>query len=515
GSITRVPQDPRTQQNIQKGVTKFFADEKVRKVLGVTGKLETTFPVNRCEYYGNNPGFGQSVYKGKMVQVSFGGLEICGGTCIAKVVIGVGSGGALKVQGRIYNSATKLIFPVIPENKASERFYSQFFQDSHNLKLEMRMLNRPKLRFARREVEPQSHWWLHIGDNPSGPRQNLSTQFLKWTASKYVVVEEICTDTIDKQLPRKRSKVWMLESFCGYYLLLLATVNAREIPKDVPYKRDQAHPWILSLTGSDPPRSNLCWPKIKPLLFDLLTPTIAPTTILIIMHLSTISLLFLGLSSIAFAAPRPMESNLEGAIPGSSSQDAKALPVHVALAWDRPAGKKFPVPQDSRTQQNIQNGVRKFFGDKKVGKALGVTGKLEATLPVGECEYYAPKANSGQMALNSNMVQVSFGGLEICGGTCTATVVIGVRPGGDSRWRAIGNIGESIVEFQAQGSKPVGWINVDRATHMNSIGTTRVAPSVPAFEELRKPSQRSKLFCPDKHLFDPVWINLLFLKRWG
>ncbi|KAF8827301.1 hypothetical protein HHX47_DHR5000930 [Lentinula edodes] len=121
GSITRVPQDPRTQQNIQKGVTKFFADEKVRKVLGVTGKLETTFPVNRCEYYGNNPGFGQSVYKGKMVRVSFGGLEICGGTCTAKVVIGVGSGGALKVQGRIYNSATKLIFPVIPENKASER----------------------------------------------------------------------------------------------------------------------------------------------------------------------------------------------------------------------------------------------------------------------------------------------------------------------------------------------------------------------------------------------------------
>ncbi|KAJ3901457.1 hypothetical protein F5879DRAFT_322900 [Lentinula edodes] len=120
GSITRVPQDPRTQQNIQKGVTKFFADEKVRKVLGVTGKLETTFPVNRCEYYGNNPGFGQSVYKGKMVRVSFGGLEICGGTCTAKVVIGVGSGGALKVQGRIYNSATKLIFPVIPENKASE-----------------------------------------------------------------------------------------------------------------------------------------------------------------------------------------------------------------------------------------------------------------------------------------------------------------------------------------------------------------------------------------------------------
>ncbi|KAH7870466.1 hypothetical protein F5879DRAFT_968132 [Lentinula edodes] len=147
------------------------------------------------------------------------------------------------------------------------------------------------------------------------------------------------------------------------------------------------------------------------------------------MRLSIISLFFLGLSSIAFAAPRPMESNLEGATPGSSqAQDAKALPVHVALAWDLPVGKKFPVPQGSGIQQNIQNGVRKFFGDKKVGEALGVTGKLEATLPVGECEYYAPKANSGQIT-----VQVSFGGLEICGGTCTATVVIGVRPGGDSR----------------------------------------------------------------------------------
>ncbi|KAJ3862379.1 hypothetical protein EV359DRAFT_83397 [Lentinula novae-zelandiae] len=196
------------------------------------------------------------------------------------------------------------------------------------------------------------------------------------------------------------------------------------------------------------------------------------------MRLSTISLFFLGLSSIAFAAPRPMESNLEGATPGSSLQDAKALLVHVALAWDRSVGENMPVPQDSGIQQNIQNGVRKFFGDKKVGKALGVTGKLKATLPVGECEYYARR-----MTLNSNTVQVLFGSLEICGGTCTATVVIGVRPGGDSRvqgkiynsaneiifpvilkrgtsersWRAVGKIA-SDVEFQAQGPEPVGWI---------------------------------------------------------
>ncbi|KAJ4466470.1 hypothetical protein C8J55DRAFT_241726 [Lentinula edodes] len=47
--------------------------------------------------------------------------QICGGTCTAKVVIGVGSGGALKVQGRIYNSAKKLIFPVTLEKEASER----------------------------------------------------------------------------------------------------------------------------------------------------------------------------------------------------------------------------------------------------------------------------------------------------------------------------------------------------------------------------------------------------------
>ncbi|KAH7870467.1 uncharacterized protein C8R40DRAFT_638518 [Lentinula edodes] len=153
------------------------------------------------------------------------------------------------------------------------------------------------------------------------------------------------------------------------------------------------------------------------------------------MRFSTISLFFLGLASIAFAAPRPMESNSEGVTPSSSetisqAQNAEVSSTKLDITWVRPEGRTTRVPRDQRTQQNIQKGVTTFFNDEKVGKALGVTEKLVPTFPVNRCEYYAPKANFGSMVLKSQTVQVSFRGLEICGGACTAKVVIGVGSGG-------------------------------------------------------------------------------------
>ncbi|KAJ3807194.1 hypothetical protein F5876DRAFT_68315 [Lentinula aff. lateritia] len=61
----------------------------------------------------NNPRFGQRIYGGN----SFGGLEIYGGTCTAKVVIGAGSGGAPKQKPCF---SQKDYFPSHPQERVTK-----------------------------------------------------------------------------------------------------------------------------------------------------------------------------------------------------------------------------------------------------------------------------------------------------------------------------------------------------------------------------------------------------------